>query len=241
MKALHIITPVKNSIDTTLQTIDAIMKSDITVHWDYTIYNDFSTDENTSILEREAEKRGFTLVNLKDLTDHPSPNYDLVLQLAQKRALAEEAGILIIESDVTVQKDTIQRLFNGTLERGDTGLAASVTVDENGAINYPYEYAVGRENQVIDEDKYFSFCCTLLSPALLSAVDFATLDPKRDWYDVTLSNISKRLGFKNYLYTNLPVWHRPHCSRPWRTLKEKNRLLYYWKKYVTGFNMENKK
>lgn len=43
MKCIHIITPVKDSIELTLQTAEAILKSDFTVPFHYTIYNDFST------------------------------------------------------------------------------------------------------------------------------------------------------------------------------------------------------
>ncbi len=237
MKALHIITPVKNSIDTTMETIDAVLASKIIVPFRYTIYNDFSTPENTALLEKKRDEAGgaFELVNLSDLTSHPSPNYDLVLQMAQRDALAAEAGILIIESDVTMDADAIQRLFDETLQRGDCGLAASVTVDEQGTINYPYEYAREWGDKVIDCPKHFSFCFTLLTPLLLKAIDFATLDPKRDWYDVTLSHASLRLGYKNYLFNNIPVLHRPHSSRPWKKIKEQNLLKYWWLKYTGAF------
>ena len=75
MKCLHIITPVKDSIDSTLDTARAIMSSDIKVPYTYTIYNDFSTPENTLRLEEASKEYGFQLVNLSDLPDHPSPNY----------------------------------------------------------------------------------------------------------------------------------------------------------------------
>ena len=52
MKRLHIITPVKDSIESTLDTIKAIISSDIKVPFTYTIYNDFSTEENTLLLEK---------------------------------------------------------------------------------------------------------------------------------------------------------------------------------------------
>ena len=104
MKSLHIITPVKDSIDTTIDTVKAIMSSDIKVPFTYTIYNDFSTPENTQRLEKASKEYGFQLVNLSDLTDHPSPNYLLVLQKTQKEAIEADAGLLIVESDVTVQK-----------------------------------------------------------------------------------------------------------------------------------------
>ena len=60
MKQLHIITPVKDSIESTLDTIKAIMASDIKVPFTYTIYNDFSTEENTRRLE-EASKNCFSI------------------------------------------------------------------------------------------------------------------------------------------------------------------------------------
>ena len=73
MKSLHIITPVKDSIEFTLETVKAILDSEIKVPYTYTVYNDFSTEENTKILEESSKQLGFRLVNLSDLTDHPSP------------------------------------------------------------------------------------------------------------------------------------------------------------------------
>ena len=91
MKNLHIITPVKDSIDSTLQTIEALMTSKTGVNFKYTIYNDFSTPQNRALLEKYSAKYGFELVNLSDITDHPSPNYLLVLQTAQRRAIENNA------------------------------------------------------------------------------------------------------------------------------------------------------
>ena len=79
MKGLNIITPVKDSIELTLETIKATLASEISVPFTYTVYNDFSTPENTAILEKASKEMGFRLVNLSDITDHPSPNYLLVL------------------------------------------------------------------------------------------------------------------------------------------------------------------
>ena len=236
MKSLHIITPVKDSIDTTIDTIKAMMSSDIKVPFTYTIYNDFSTPENTQRLEKASKEYGFQLVNLSDLTDHPSPNYLLVLQKTQKEAIEANAGLLIVESDVTVQKDTLQALFDGAIERKDCGMAAAVTTDENGDINFPYLYAKGRKPQVYDEKKRFSFCCTLLTPTFLKAFDFHLLDPTKNWFDVTISHESIHKGFHNYLFINLPVLHRPHGSRPWKQLKYTNPLKYYWLKFTKGLD-----
>ena len=46
-------------------------------------------------LHEASERLGFELVNLSDLTDHPSPNYLLTLQTAQQKAIDADAGLLI--------------------------------------------------------------------------------------------------------------------------------------------------
>lgn len=236
MECLHILTPVKDSIELTLETIRSIMESDISVPHKYTVYNDFSTLENTYRLEEAAKQYGFQLVNLADITDHPSPNYLLVLQIAQKEAIAANAGILIVESDVVVKKDTLQRLFDGANNYKKCAIAAAVTVDETGTINYPYLHVKGKEGTVYAEKKHCSFCCSLLTADFLKAFDFKQLDSGKNWFDVTISHEALELGFQNYVFANLPVWHRPHGSRPWKQLKYKNPLKYYWLKYTKGLD-----
>ncbi|MBQ3208500.1 MAG: glycosyltransferase family 2 protein [Alistipes sp.] len=231
MKNLHIITPVKDSIDSTIQTIRALLSSQIDVPYIYTVYNDFSSAENTALLEKYSKELGFELVNLADITDHPSPNYLLVLQMAQKRAIEQQAGLLIVESDVVVDKLTVQGLIDGAEQREDCGIAASVTVDESGVINYPYNYAKGHEGEAYKVDKHCSFCCSLLTLRLLSSYDFYNLNPDKHWFDVHISHISQDLGLNNYLFCNLPVLHRPHASRPWKQMKYKNPVKYYLLKF----------
>lgn len=236
MKKIHIITPVKDSIDLTIQTAKAVMDSKTDTPFIYTVYNDFSSEENTRILTEEAARIGFELINLSDITSHLSPNYLLILQLAQKRAIEEQAGLLIIESDVLVKDNTVQDLFNGAVQQPGCGIAAAVTVDEKGEINFPYLYAKGRPSGVYAEKKRLSFCCSLLTLNLLSSFDFNQLNPEKNWFDVTISHKSVSLGLTNYLFTSLPVWHRPHGSRPWKQLKYKNPLKYYWLKYTKGLD-----
>lgn len=231
MKNLHIITPVKDSIDSTIQTIRALLSSQIDVPYIYTVYNDFSSAENTALLEKYSKELGFELVNLADITDHPSPNYLLVLQMAQKRAIEQQAGLLIVESDVVVDKLTVQGLVDGAEQREDCGIAASVTVDESGVINYPYNYAKGHEGEAYKVDKHCSFCCSLLTSRLLNSYDFHNLNPDKHWFDVHISHISQDLGLNNYLFCNLPVLHRPHASRPWKQMKYKNPIKYYLLKF----------
>ena len=236
MKQIHIITPVKDSIELTLQTIESVLASQCQVPIHYTVYNDFSTPTNSARLAEAATRLGFELVNLSALTDHPSPNYLLVLQMAQQRAIAEEAGLVIVESDVVVKPHTLQALFDGAQQQPNCGIAAAVTVDEQERINYPYLYAKGKENRVFAEKKHLSFCCSLLTLDFLKAFDFHLLDPTKNWHDVTISHRSTELGFTNYLFTNLTVWHQPHSSRPWKLLKYTNPWKYYWLKFTKGLD-----
>ena len=236
MRPLHIITPVKDSIESTLQTVKAILASNITRPYTYTIYNDFSTPENTALLEKYSKELGFELVNLADITTTPSPNYLLVLQRCQALALEAGADLLIVESDVVVRPDTLQGLADGAERYDNCGIAAAVTVDDQGVINYPYEYAKGREGEDYAVKRHCSFCCSLLTNRLLAAYDFKTLNPEKHWFDVTISQQSRALGFENYLFASLPVIHRPHASRPWKQLKYTNPLKYYWIKFTKGFD-----
>lgn len=236
MKSIHIITPVKDSIDSTIETIKAVLASRLEVPHSYTIYNDNSTPENTALLKQASREMGFGLVNLSELTTHPSPNYLFVLQRERRACLDVDAALLIVESDVVVKTDTLQGLWDSALKRHDTGIAASATVDEDGIINYPYKFVMGQEGQVIDSSKHCSFCCSLLTPELLRRVDFDTLDETKKWHDVTISHLSLKAGLHNYIHTTLPVLHRPHSSRPWKKLKYTNPLKYYFLKWTRGYD-----
>lgn len=236
MQAIHVLTPVKDSIETTLDTIRSVTGSRFTVPFRYTVYNDFSTPENTARLEEASRQFGFRLVNLADLTTHPSPNYLLVLRAAQREAVEADAAMCIVESDVTVEPHTLQGLYDGAAERAKCGIAASVTVDESGAVNYPYLYARNYGTRPVPVKKHCSFCCSLLTPGFLRDFSFEKLDPEKNWYDVTISHESVARGFENVLFMNLPAVHRPHRSRPWKLLKYKNPLKYYWLKFTKGLD-----
>jgi len=234
MSKLHIITPVKDSLETTLQTIEGIMKSEINTDYTYTIYNDFSSQETTERLQFEADKQGFSLVNLKDITSHPSPNYLLVLQIAQKKAIAENAHLLIVESDVIVESETIKEMLSLTDLLQSVGMIAAMTTDKYGNINFPYLYALKFKTGIIETKKRLSFCCTLVTNNYLNAYDFEQLNPDKSWYDIFISHKSVEIGFKNYLLTSLPVIHLPHSSRPWKLLKYTNPMKYYWRKILNN-------
>ncbi len=222
---LHVIMPVKDSMHTARQAIAALMQAGGV---DLTVYNDFSTAETTAELTEMARRLGFRLVNWADRTDHPSPNYRLTLQDAQRRALEAGAHLVIVESDVTVRPDTLARLQAAAAD--GVGMVAAVTVDTDGHVNFPYLYARRLRGTAVDTTKRLSFCCTLLTNALLWAYSFDQLDPTKQWYDVAISHRSITLGFRNRLLLDTQVLHQPHSSRPWKQLKYTNPLRYYWQK-----------
>lgn len=222
-KIVHVLVPVKDSIVTAEQTIRAIVAGGYML----TVYDDYSTPENALHLDSLAEELHINVLHLSALTDHPSPNYRTILVHAQQAALAEGCHMLIVESDVVVQPDTISRMMAAVSE--GVGMIAAVTHDAEGKINFPYEYARAFH---VDApcDKRLSFCCTLLTNSLLYALPFETLDPEKNWYDVYISRQSRKLGFTNILQVTNPVLHKPHSSRPWKQLKYSHPLLYYWRK-----------
>jgi hypothetical protein len=208
------------------------MDSAVSIDFSYTVYNDFSSDTTSKALEKKSKELGFVLVNLKDITMHPSPNYLLILQKAQQSANFENAHLIIIESDVIVGKNTIQQLYDYASSLEKPGMIAAVTADINGKINFPFIYAKRYTSGILSTHKRLSFCCTLLSQSFLSAYDFSLLNPQKNWYDVFISHKSVELGFKNYLLTSSPVLHLPHSSRPWKNLKYTHPLRYYFSKLI---------
>ena len=125
---LIVITPVKNSIQTTLETSRAISNSNVVLT--HIIFNDFSSLDTRLALEENRVGIGYELVNLEEITQTPSPNYKLVLHLAQQEALAAGLPLLVVESDVLVRPDTIKILLDFLNGHPKTGLVGSVTVDD---------------------------------------------------------------------------------------------------------------
>lgn len=227
--SVYIIMPVKDSPLTTEEAIRAIVESGHTL----CVYDDFSAPENAALLDQLKDELGIAVIHLSKRTDHPSPNYRTVLIEAQRECLRQGAHLVIVESDVVVRAKTIDRLAEAV--RPGRGLIAAVTTDEQGHINFPYDYARGWTADGVCR-KRLSFCCTLLTNELLHAYDFAQLDEQKNWYDVTISHLSQQLGLENILQISNTVLHRPHSSRPWKQLKYTNPLLYYWRKLTQGLD-----
>ncbi len=122
-----VITPVKNAIENTLATIQKIAASSIPVL--HIVYNDYSEEETYTQLEVHKAQYGYELIHLADITDTPSPNYKIVLQDAQRKALAANLPLIIVESDVEVKKDSLAKLIAFTEEHPHAGLVGAVTVD----------------------------------------------------------------------------------------------------------------
>lgn len=234
MAEVLVITPVKNSIETTLDTAKAIAASDVPVR--HVIFNDFSTPETKASLEENKSKIGYELIHIEDLTDHPSPNYKLVLQLSQQMALDGGMPLLVVESDVVIKPETISSLLSFQRNNNKSGLVGSVTVDENGVVNFPYLKFKETKEPIIRTQRSLSFCCTLFTLEFLNKYNFKGLDEAKDWYDTFISKKSIELGFENTVLMNAPVWHRPHASRPWKQLKYTNPLKYYFLKFWKGLD-----
>lgn len=228
MKNLLIITPVKDSIETALQAIERICKSK--GDFPYVVYNDYSLDETKLILQTNTVM-GYELININENVNTPSPNYRFTLRDARQKAIENEAGLLIVESDVFVRPDTIQKLFQFAQSRLDCGMVAAITVDENGQINFPYTHIVPNGDEAMVTHHRLSFCCTLLTFSLLKKLDFELLSNKKDWFDVQISKNSRNKGFTNYILPQVKVEHRPHSSRPWKKLKYSNPVKYYFQKW----------
>lgn len=226
---LHIIMPVKDSLEIAEKAICAIVDSGHSL----CVYDDNSLPENAQRLDEIATEKHIQVVHVSSLTDHPSPNYRLVLQQSQQQALIENKHLLIVESDVIIKANTLNRMLEEVQE--GVGMVAAVTVDEQGEYNFPYHYLRRLRyrflsKKTIDTKKRFSFCCTLLTNELLKNADFQLLDPTKNWYDVTISHWSIALGLRNMLMLGNPVLHLPHSSRPWKRLKYTHPLRYYWRK-----------
>lgn len=223
-----VITPVKNSLDTTKLTIDAIVKTKADIA--YYVYNDFSQPETKEYLDEAKDRLIFNVIHLEDITSTPSPNYKLVLEIAQEMAISKNCPLILVESDVIVKPDTISNLLKVAKDKPDAGMVAAITVDKEGNYNFPYLYEKTKSNETIVAQHSISFCCTLITINYLKKFDFKTLDQKKDWFDVHITKQSRKLGFKNYLVKGAEVLHLPHSSRPWKNLKYTNPGLYYLKK-----------
>lgn len=231
MTAAIVITPVKDSPDTAIKTIEAICTSD-DAPFEYYVYNDFSQPETKKLLTEARDKWGFHLIHLEEITRNPSPNYKLVLQMAREKALETGKPLIIIESDVIIKPDTIRQLLQIMAAAPNPGLIGAITVDKKGNYNFPYQFQKIKSTETIKTSHSLSFCCTLLSAPFLESFNFDALSQKKDWYDVTISRQAKKSGFSNYLAKGVEVLHLPHSSRPWKNLKYRNPLLYYIRKLI---------
>lgn len=225
-----VITPVKDSLETTLETIKAIENSTFKVK--HIVYNDFSTIETKEKLEEAKQNNDFELVNLEDITSHPSPNYKLVLQTAQKLAIAENLPLIIVESDVKVKPDTFEKMLTFDEQNKKVGMVGAITVDEAAKVNFPYLKFKDEKAKFLKTERSLSFCCTLLKLDFLKSYSFLELNESKDWFDVFISRKSIEIGFDNYVLMDVPVLHQPHGSRPWKQLKYTNPIKYYFLKLI---------
>ena len=231
MKNLVIITPVKDSLNTLRETIRSV--SEQAGNFEHYIFDDFSSAETRKWIDSNSSKFGYQVFGLEKYTSKKSPNYRTILLMARKLTLSKDAHLVVIESDVVAGPETLNGLNRLADELPEAGMIGSVTVGEDGKVNFPYLYASddGKSGTYLSEHS-LSFCCTLLTNSFLQAFDFNELPETLDWFDVPITRKSRALGFKNYISKDLTVLHLPHGSRPWKLLKYKNPVLYYFKKYI---------
>ena len=136
MVKAFVITPVKDSLQSTLETIKAIHNSEIEI--EHIVYNDFSNKETKLSLQNNSTKLCYQLINVEEITNSPSPNYKLILKQAQKLALKKGLPLIIVESDVKIKPNTLGQIIQFNNENEKAGLIGAITVDDFGNINYPY-------------------------------------------------------------------------------------------------------
>lgn len=227
-----VITPVKNAIENTLATIKAIADSNIPVL--HIVYDDYSDEITKNTLKENVERFSYQLIHLQDITSTPSPNYKIVLQDAQKKALAMNLDLIVVESDVEVKPNTFEDILILNKIKSNAGMIGAVTVDYDNHVNFPYLKFKNEKAEVIQTNRSLSFCCTLMSKKYLQTFSFMNLNESKDWFDTVISHKSTELGFENYVMMKNTVLHKPHGSRPWKQLKYTNPLKYYWLKFTQG-------
>ncbi|HPJ78561.1 MAG TPA: glycosyltransferase [Prolixibacteraceae bacterium] len=225
-----LVTPVKDSPETTRRTIEAVAAA--SGNFEYLVFDDFSGPETRQLLREESTKLGFTLIDLADHTSNPSPNYKLVLTMAQQKALEYRVPLILIESDVVIRPNTITGLLEVTRQAVRPGLIGVITVNEQGEFNFPYSNVRKEATSWSETSRSLSFCCTLISREFLDVYDFKGLPSQKDWFDIHISRQSRKLRFKNYLVRENGVLHLPHSSRPWKQLKYTHPLKYYFYKLL---------
>lgn len=225
-----VITPVKDSLQNTLETIQAINNSEVEIQ--HIVYNDFSNKKTKLSLQDNSIKLCYQLINIEEITNSPSPNYILILKQAQKLALKKGLPLIIVESDVKIKPNTLEQLIQFNKENENVGLVGAITVDDFGNINYPYLKFKNNTNTIIETKRSISFCCTLLSIPFLKSFNFENLNQKKCWYDTIISKKAIELKFENYILMDTQVVHKPHSSRPWKHLKYENPVKYYIYKFL---------
>lgn len=82
-----IVTPIKDSLETTKLTVETLVKTK--AHIEYYVLNDFSQLETKAFLDKAKDRLGLNVIHLEDITSTPSPNYRLVLETAQAMAIGK--------------------------------------------------------------------------------------------------------------------------------------------------------
>lgn len=229
-----VMTPVKNAIDHAKNCILSVLE--FLPNSTYFVIDDFSNDAEVKKLGEFVLNKPIQFIDLKKITQNPSPNYDLALGIVLKNAYENKKSVLVVESDVVLNGKAINSILQNGMLPKRPGLVGAITQNEKGEINYPYQF-LNRwrwkkkiKNEMI-KVKAVSFCCTLIGCEFISDIMFENWADKKGWYDLKLSRWARKLGYENFLCTT-PVLHYPHSSRPWKNEKYENFIKYYFKKWI---------
>ncbi len=215
MNNLHVITVVKNSIESALITIDSILTSECTVNFKFYVYNDFSSDETKEKLEIESQKLHFSLINLCDFSSNKSSNLLKIIQLAQQNAIADKAHLLFIDSDIVIGTNTIQRLYENAGIHQKVGMISAITTNIHGKITSPFLFTKDFKTGIFETKKSLHFCCIILTYNLLSSIDFRDIKSEKVNINAAISKTAIGKGFFNYLLTSVQVLYFPHKTSFW--------------------------
>lgn len=235
MKLPLVLIPFRDSLTTLQKTIIALRES--TPDIPLLLCDDASSASCLKDLNTWLEAQNWVGVELLSLPKAgDAPQYGLALREGLTRAHSELRQLLVVESDVEVLPGVAEGLQR-VLERNPCAvMAGAVTIDSEGVWNFPYAGTFRADklrSSPLIRRRSLSFCCTLLDHVFVENL-LHTPFPDTGWMDLKISAIARKFGTL-WLALDLQVIHNPHSSRPWKLLKYKSPLLYYFYKITRRF------
>jgi len=235
MKLPLVLIPFRDSLTTLQRTILALKKPAPEIP--LLLCDDASSAQCLKELNTWLETQNWSKVDVLSLpVGEDAPQYGLALRAGLQRAHNEMRQLLVVESDVEVLPGVVLGLQRVLQRKPDAVMAGAVTIDPEGVWNFPYAgtfRAAKLRSSPLIRRRSLSFCCTLLDHGFVDHL-LHTPFPDTGWMDLKISAMARKLGTL-WLALDLQVVHHPHSSRPWKLLKYKNPLLYYFYKITRRF------